>query len=76
MEFNDLQLIPAKPLRLLLGGVSDMTLYRWMQAGTFPRPVVGGKKGHRYWRVADVAVWQEKNLQKSKQSHKCNQAIT
>lgn len=65
MKQNDLQLIPAVPLRKLLGGVSDMTLYRWMAAGTFPRPVVGGVKGHRYWRMIDIAAWQQTNIQKS-----------
>jgi predicted DNA-binding transcriptional regulator AlpA len=65
MEQNNLQLIPATPLRKLLGGISDMTLYRWMEAGTFPRPVVGGGKGHRYWRLIDVATWQEQNINKS-----------
>jgi predicted DNA-binding transcriptional regulator AlpA len=64
MEINELQLIAAKQLRNLLGGVSDMTIHRWMEAKKFPQPVVVGGKGRRFWRLKDVAVWQESNLRK------------
>ena len=62
MDINNLQLIAAAPLRELLGGVSDMTIFRWMEARKFPQPVVAGGKGHRFWRLKDVAAWQESNL--------------
>jgi len=65
MERSDLQLIAAQPLRELLGGVSDMTIFRWMEARQFPQPVVAGGKGRRFWRLKDVAAWQEKNLRKA-----------
>ena len=66
METNDLQLIAARPLRELLGGVSDMTIFRWMEAKQFPQPVaVGGKRSRRFWRLKDVAAWQESNLRKA-----------
>ena len=55
----ELQLIPATELLELLGGISDMTLWRWMQAGTFPAPVVVGGNRHRFWRISDIRHWQE-----------------
>ena len=36
MEQNNLQLIAVTPLRKLLGGVSDMTLYRWEREQSSP----------------------------------------
>ena len=65
METNELQLIAAKPLRELLGNISDMTLHRWLCAGTFPKPIVSGNKRNRLWRLADVSAWQEANRQQS-----------
>ncbi|GEM_PF-5119312 len=65
METSELQLIAAQPLRDLLGGVSDMTLFRWMETRQFPQPVVAGVKGRRFWRLKDVAIWQEQNLRKT-----------
>lgn len=52
------QLIQAVPMRAnLLGGISDMTLHRWLNnpALGFPRPIKINNL--RYWRVADVHQW-------------------
>ncbi|WP_284778522.1 AlpA family phage regulatory protein [Agrobacterium sp. lyk4-40-TYG-31] len=38
--------------------VASSTLYRWVDAGNFPRPVRLGENCVR-WRVADVKAWQE-----------------
>jgi predicted DNA-binding transcriptional regulator AlpA len=67
MEINELQLIAAQPLRDLLGGVSDMTIFRWMESKRFPQPVVVGGRGRRFWRLKDVASWQESNIRKAGQ---------
>lgn len=62
MQPNDSQpqLIQAVPMRAnLLGGISDMTLHRWLNnpALGFPRPIKINNL--RYWRVADVLEWLE-----------------
>lgn len=54
----DQKLISATSMRQnLLGGISDMTLWRWLNdAGmSFPRPIYLGRR--RYWREADVVGW-------------------
>jgi len=66
MEINELQLIAAMPLRELMGGVSDMTIIRWMDSRGFPQPVVAGGRGRRFWRLSDVAAWQKTNLRKTR----------
>lgn len=49
--------IAASAVRELCGGVSDMTLWRWLNdpALHFPRPAYIAKR--RYWREADVIAW-------------------
>lgn len=51
--------IPAAPVRELCGGISDMTLARWLNdpAKQFPRPVYIGRR--RYWKEADILTWLE-----------------
>ncbi len=65
MQDNNLQLIAAKPLCKLLGGISDMTLGRWVNANKFPKPIIANRRRHRLWRLSDVATWQEENRQEA-----------
>lgn len=46
--------ITASAVREICGGVSDMTLWRWLQAD-FPKPAVINRR--RYWRKSDVLSW-------------------
>ncbi len=41
-----------------IGGVSRSTLYRWMDAGRFPRPLKLGPQAAG-WRETDVDAWLE-----------------
>jgi predicted DNA-binding transcriptional regulator AlpA len=53
---NPARRIPAAAVRELCGGVSDMTLWRWMDRDpSFPRPAYYSKR--RYWREADIIAW-------------------
>lgn len=49
--------INQKSVRDLCGGISYMTLWRWLNdpAMGFPRPVIIGRL--RYWREADIVAW-------------------
>jgi Predicted transcriptional regulator len=51
------KIIQASAVRDLCGGISDMTLWRWLndQAIAFPRPIYLGRR--RYWREAEVLAW-------------------
>lgn len=53
------KLITAPKTREICGGVSDMTLWRWLNApGTsFPKPTYIGKR--RYFREAEILAWIE-----------------
>ena len=46
-------LINSNAVRARLGGVSAMTLHRWIARGILPAPVY--INGRRYWRTADIA---------------------
>jgi predicted DNA-binding transcriptional regulator AlpA len=61
MEINELQLIAADPLCKLMGDVSTMTISRWMAERDFPQPIVASEQGRRFWRLKEVAAWQERN---------------
>tara|TARA_B100001971_G_scaffold207828_1_gene228588 strand:+ start:732 stop:941 length:210 start_codon:yes stop_codon:yes gene_type:complete len=49
--------ITSAAVREICGGVSDMTLWRWLNdpALNFPKPIKIQKR--RYWREADVSEW-------------------
>ena len=51
------RLLTAAAVRDALGGVSDMTLWRWLNdpALNFPKPIYIARR--RYWREADVSAW-------------------
>jgi predicted DNA-binding transcriptional regulator AlpA len=51
------KLIPSATVREICGGISDMSLWRWLNdpAMGFPRPLVISRR--RYWREADIARW-------------------
>lgn len=54
-------LITTPELRRLLGGVSNMFLYRRLQDDpTFPRPFrFGGDNAPRFWSRAEIREWIE-----------------
>lgn len=49
--------VSANVVREIAGGISDMTLWRWIRdpALNFPQPVYIGRR--RFWRESDVADW-------------------
>ena len=51
--------IGATAVRELCGGISDMSLWRWLNDPEydFPKPIYIGRR--RYWREADVIAWLE-----------------
>lgn len=51
------KLISSAAVREICGGISDMSLWRWLNdpAMAFPRPLVISRR--RYWREADIANW-------------------
>lgn len=53
------KLISASAVRDLCGGISDMSLWRWLADPEleFPRPIVINRR--RYWREADMLAWLE-----------------
>lgn len=59
--------ISASAVRHLCGGISDMTLWRWLHnpAMGFPRPTLIGNR--RYFREADVIAWLERQSTASDQ---------
>ena len=54
---NEARLIQASVVRDLCGGVSDMSLWRWLHnpAMNFPQPRYIAQR--RYWRETDVLDW-------------------
>ncbi len=53
------RMIVAAAIRDLCGGVSDMSLWRWLHDDEleFPKPIYIARR--RYWREQDVLDWLE-----------------
>ncbi|WP_068111267.1 helix-turn-helix transcriptional regulator [Tropicimonas marinistellae] len=51
--------IPAHTVRELCGGISDMSLWRWLNdpALNFPKPIYIARR--RYWREVEIIDWLE-----------------
>lgn len=49
---NPSRLLPARAVRERFGGVSSMTLWRWVQGGILPAPIKINNRN--YWTEADV----------------------
>ena len=49
--------IPVGPVLELCGGISAMTLHRWLNNPdlNFPKPQYLGRR--RYWRESDIIQW-------------------
>lgn len=52
MTTQQVPLIPARSVRERFGGISNMTLWRWVQRGILPPPVKINTRN--YWRETDV----------------------
>jgi predicted DNA-binding transcriptional regulator AlpA len=57
--------IPAAAVLEMCGGVSAMTLHRWLNNPDldFPRPHFIGRR--RYWRESDVVAWLDAQADKT-----------
>lgn len=51
------KLIPASRVKEMFGGISDMTLWRWLNEAEigFPQPI--RINGRRYWRIQELLSW-------------------
>jgi predicted DNA-binding transcriptional regulator AlpA len=51
------KLMTAASVREALGGVSDMTMWRWLNEPTmkFPQPIYINRR--RYWREGQIVDW-------------------
>lgn len=51
--------IAVAEVRSLCGGISAMTVHRWLNSPTleFPKPIYIGPR--RYWKEADILAWLE-----------------
>jgi predicted DNA-binding transcriptional regulator AlpA len=56
------KLLTLKDLLLIIG-VSEATLRRWIAAGIFVKPVTTGFKRKKFWNPADVERWMGSNRQ-------------
>ncbi len=58
--------IPTKEVRRLVGGVSEMTIHRWLHAPAmeFPKPRYLGRL--RYWSKREIVEWIDSRPQEPK----------
>ncbi|CAM5476084.1 hypothetical protein FALB51S_03343 [Frigidibacter albus] len=58
--------ISASSVRDLCAGISDMTLWRWLNDPelAFPKPIYIGKR--RYWKESEILGWLEAQAEASR----------
>jgi hypothetical protein len=51
--------VPAAKVRERYGGISDMSLWRWVRNPEmgFPQPFTINRR--RYWRLRDLEIWEQ-----------------
>ena len=49
--------LPASAVRTRYGGISDTTLWRWVQAKGFPAPLKPNGR-HRLWKLSELEAWE------------------
>ena len=61
MELDTTKLMPTSAVRAALGGISEMTLWRWQHddAMGFPVPVRFRKR--KYWKATEILEFVERN---------------
>jgi len=62
---RDDDLVTAREVRRMFGGVSEMTIWRWMRSETvrFPQPVQINNKN--YWLLGDLRRFRERCTKKA-----------
>ena len=52
-------LLTSSQVRTMFGGISDMTLWRWLSLPemSFPKPIYIARR--RFWREVDIKAWQD-----------------
>jgi predicted DNA-binding transcriptional regulator AlpA len=70
-NLDDERLIGTTPVRELLGGVSQMHIWRLLndenyRALKFPRPTVMGRRN--YWRIGDLRRWIDRQPKKTRKA--------
>jgi predicted DNA-binding transcriptional regulator AlpA len=65
-------LIAQPRLRQILGGISDMTIWRWRKDGLLPAPIVIRRRN--YWRSDDIAAVQKRLATESEAEHAADDA--
>lgn len=66
---RDDDLINSREVRRMFGGVSEMTLWRWLKSESvrFPAPIQISSKN--YWRLGDLRRFRERCARQAGQSH-------
>jgi predicted DNA-binding transcriptional regulator AlpA len=56
-------LLTSAQVRAIFGGISDMSLWRWLSLPEmcFPKPIYIARR--RFWREAEIAAWQAAQAQ-------------
>jgi predicted DNA-binding transcriptional regulator AlpA len=51
--------LPASAVRVRYGGISDVTIWRWVRDPrvNFPAPIKANGR-HRLWKLADLEAWE------------------
>jgi predicted DNA-binding transcriptional regulator AlpA len=60
------KLISAAAVREICGGVTDMTIWRWLHHPKldFPKPIKIGRRN--YWRETELSAWLDRQAEEAR----------
>lgn len=67
MQDQTITYLPASAVRVRYGGISDVTLWRWVRSHGFPAPIKPNGR-HRLWKLSELEAYEASRAEAATQA--------